>query len=62
MYSDSARRYSTSHATPRGRGLTGALLFGVLQFGIGFACIYYGYAHTPAGLEATRQFWQAATR
>jgi drug/metabolite transporter (DMT)-like permease len=35
---------------PRGRELTGALLFGVLQFGLGFACIYYGYAHTPAGL------------
>jgi drug/metabolite transporter (DMT)-like permease len=40
---------------PRGRGLTGALLFGVLQFGVGFACIYYGYARTPAGLGMVLQ-------
>ena len=40
---------------PRGRELTGSLLFGVLQFGIGFACIYYGYAHTPAGLGQVLQ-------
>ena len=40
---------------PRGRGLNGALLFGVLQFGVGFACIYYGYARTPAGLGQVLQ-------
>jgi drug/metabolite transporter (DMT)-like permease len=40
---------------PHGRGLRGSLLFGVLQFGIGFACIYYGYARTPAGVGQVLQ-------
>jgi drug/metabolite transporter (DMT)-like permease len=35
---------------PRGRGLLGATLFGLLQFGAGFGLIYWGFVHTPAGL------------
>jgi hypothetical protein len=34
--------FATHAPVPRGRGLTGALLFGVLQFGVGFACVYFG--------------------
>lgn len=33
---------------PRGRGLVGAILFGVLQFGIGFALAYWALLEVPA--------------
>jgi drug/metabolite transporter (DMT)-like permease len=36
---------------PRGRALTGAVLYGVLQFGAGFGLIYWGLVRTPAGLS-----------
>jgi drug/metabolite transporter (DMT)-like permease len=35
---------------PRGRALLGAVLYGGLQFGAGFAFFYWGLVHTPAGL------------
>ena len=35
---------------PRGRALAGAVLYGVLQFGGGFALVYWGFSRTPAGL------------
>jgi drug/metabolite transporter (DMT)-like permease len=34
----------------RGRALAGATLFGALQFGAGFAFVYCGLVHAPAGL------------
>ena len=36
--------------TPRGRALTGAVLYGVLQFGGGFGFVYWGFVRSPAGL------------
>ena len=35
---------------PRGRALIGAVLFGVLSFGLSFVLIYYGLIKTPASL------------
>jgi drug/metabolite transporter (DMT)-like permease len=35
---------------PRGRALSGALLYGVLQFGGGFGFVYWGFVRAPAGL------------
>lgn len=37
-------------AVPRGRALVGALLYGALQFGVGFGLIYWGLVRAPAGL------------
>jgi drug/metabolite transporter (DMT)-like permease len=37
-------------AVPRGRALVGAMLFGALQFGVGFGLVYWGLVHAPAGL------------
>jgi drug/metabolite transporter (DMT)-like permease len=36
---------------PRERALAGATLFGALQFGAGFAFVYWGLVHAPAGLS-----------
>lgn len=36
---------------PRGRAFTGAVLFGVLQYGAGFGLIYWGLVRAPAGLS-----------
>ena len=35
---------------PRGRSLTGALIFGVLQYGLSYALIYWSLQRVPAGL------------
>lgn len=35
---------------PRGRALSGAVLYGALQFGLGFGLLYWGLARAPAGL------------
>lgn len=35
---------------PRGRTLTGILIYGVLNFGLSYALVYYGLASIPAGL------------
>jgi drug/metabolite transporter (DMT)-like permease len=35
---------------PRGRALLGAVLYGALQFGLGFGLIYWGFVRAPAGL------------
>jgi drug/metabolite transporter (DMT)-like permease len=40
-------------ALPRGRALTGALLYGGLNFGASYALIYYGLVHVHAGLAQT---------
>jgi drug/metabolite transporter (DMT)-like permease len=40
-------------AVPRGRALTGALLYGGLNFGASYALIYYGLVHVHAGLAQT---------
>lgn len=37
---------------PRGRALFGSLLFGVLQFGLGFALAYLALLEVPAGLAS----------
>jgi drug/metabolite transporter (DMT)-like permease len=37
---------------PRGRALAGALLFGLLQFGLGFALAYVALLEVPAGLAS----------
>lgn len=37
---------------PRGRALGGVLLFGTLQFGVGFALIYWALQSLPAGLAS----------
>jgi drug/metabolite transporter (DMT)-like permease len=37
---------------PRGRPLLGALLFGLLQFGLGFALAYWALLKVPAGLAS----------
>lgn len=37
---------------PRGRALAGALLYGVLQFGLGYALAYWALLEVPAGLAA----------
>ncbi len=37
---------------PRGRALTGTVLFGVLQFGLGFALGYWALLEVPAGLAS----------
>lgn len=37
-------------AFPRGRALTGAVLFGLFNFGGSFALIYYGLVRVHAGL------------
>jgi drug/metabolite transporter (DMT)-like permease len=37
---------------PRGRALAGTLLFGVLQFGVGFALGYWALLEVPAGLAS----------
>ena len=37
---------------PRGRALAGTLLFGVLQFGTGFALVYWALLEVPAGLAS----------
>jgi drug/metabolite transporter (DMT)-like permease len=38
---------------PRGRALTGALLYGALNFGAAFALVYYGFVRVHAGLGQT---------
>ena len=38
---------------PRGRSLTGALLYGLFNVGLSFALIYYGFIHIHAGLGQT---------
>jgi drug/metabolite transporter (DMT)-like permease len=38
---------------PRGRALTGAVLFGALSVGAAFIFVYYGLTKTPAGLYQT---------
>ena len=38
---------------PRGRALTGALLYGVFNFGGAFALAYYGFVQVHAGLGQT---------
>jgi drug/metabolite transporter (DMT)-like permease len=38
---------------PKGRGLTGAAVYGALNFGIAFALFYYGLVHVHAGLGQT---------
>jgi drug/metabolite transporter (DMT)-like permease len=38
---------------PRGRAMTGSLLYGLLNFGVSFALIYYGLLHVQAGLAQT---------
>ena len=38
---------------PRGRALTGSLLYGLFNFGVSFALIYYGLIHIHAGLAQT---------
>ena len=49
-------RSRSARSFPRGRrARPGPCSSGALQFGIGFACIYYGYAHTPAGLGQVLQ-------
>ncbi|GAA4911858.1 DMT family transporter [Streptomyces coeruleoprunus] len=40
-------------AWPRGRALAGAVLFGVLNFGVTFALAYYALLHIHAGLGQT---------
>lgn len=40
-------------APPRGRALTGALLYGSLNFGAAFALAYYGFVRVHAGLGQT---------
>jgi drug/metabolite transporter (DMT)-like permease len=40
-------------ALPRGRAMTGALLYGGLNFGVSYALIYYGLVHVHAGLAQT---------
>lgn len=40
-------------APPRGRALTGAVLYGTLNFGAAFALAYYGFVHVHAGLGQT---------
>lgn len=40
-------------AFPRGRALTGSLLYGLFNFGASFALIYYGLVHVQAGLGQT---------
>jgi drug/metabolite transporter (DMT)-like permease len=40
-------------ALPRGRAMTGALLYGGLNFGASYALIYYGLVHVHAGLAQT---------
>jgi drug/metabolite transporter (DMT)-like permease len=40
-------------ALPRGRALTGALLYGALNFGASFAFLYYGLVRVHAGLGQT---------
>jgi drug/metabolite transporter (DMT)-like permease len=37
---------------PRGRALLGVLLFGILQFGVGFAFAYWALVGLPAGLAS----------
>lgn len=37
---------------PRGRALVGVLLYGLLQFGIGFALAYWALQKVPAGLSS----------
>ncbi|MDQ4130616.1 MAG: EamA family transporter [Actinomycetota bacterium] len=38
---------------PRGRALTGALLYGLFNFGASFGLIYYGFVHVHAGFGQT---------
>ena len=40
-------------ALPRGRAMTGALLYGGLNFGVTYALMYYGLVHLHAGLAQT---------
>jgi drug/metabolite transporter (DMT)-like permease len=40
-------------ALPRGQALTGAVLYGVFNFGASFALIYYGLVRVHAGLGQT---------
>lgn len=40
-------------APPRDRALTGAVLYGALNFGAAFALAYYGFVHVHAGLGQT---------
>jgi drug/metabolite transporter (DMT)-like permease len=40
-------------AWPRGRALTGAALYGALNFGAAFALAYYAFVHVHAGLGQT---------
>ena len=39
-------------ALPRGRALTGALLYGVLQFGANFGLLYWALVSVPAGMTS----------
>ncbi len=38
---------------PRGRAMTGSVLYGLFNFGVSFALIYYGLLHVQAGLAQT---------
>jgi drug/metabolite transporter (DMT)-like permease len=40
-------------APPAGRALTGAVLYGALNFGAAFALVYYGFVDVQAGLGQT---------
>ena len=40
-------------APPTGRALTGAVLYGALNFGAAFALVYYGFVEVHAGLGQT---------
>jgi drug/metabolite transporter (DMT)-like permease len=40
-------------APPAGRALTGAVLYGALNFGAAFALVYYGFVEVHAGLGQT---------
>ena len=40
-------------APPAGRALTGAILYGALNFGAAFALVYYGFVEVHAGLGQT---------
>src|ERR671918_3193047 len=41
------------HPLPTGRGLTGALVYGVLSFLVAYAFFYWGSQEVPAGLGGT---------
>lgn len=39
-------------ALPRGEALKGVLIYGVLSFGVTYACLYWGLVSVPAGMAA----------